>query len=97
MLKDIKYICVHIISTTVCPGAYKNTHICVSYSLEYLKYLNKYALTTNISECVKYVDTFACHNYLHNIVVLCISVSARWEQICRAKLSYANSSDTQMY
>ena len=65
MLKDIKYICVHIISTTVCPGAYKNTHICVSYSLEYLKYLNKYALTTNISECVIHLrKTFAFNAYL---------------------------------
>ena len=29
-------------------GGYKNTHICVSYSLGYLKHLNKYALTTNV-------------------------------------------------
>ena len=72
-------------------------HTCVSYSLGYLKYLNKYALTTNVSECVKYVNKFACQNDLHNIVVLCISVFDRWEQICRAKLSYTNSSDTQMY
>jgi hypothetical protein len=46
-------------------GGYKNTYICVSYSLGYLKYLNKYALTTNVSKCVKYVNTFACQNYLH--------------------------------
>jgi len=46
---------------------------------------------------VKYVNTFACQNYLHNIVVLCISISDRWEQICRAKLSYANSSDIDIF
>ena len=80
-----------------CDGGYKNTHICVSYSLGYLKYLNKYALTTNVPKCVKYVNKFACQNYLHNIVVLCISISGRCEQICRAKLSYTNSSDMQMY
>ena len=42
----------------------KNTHICISYSLVYLKYLNKCVLTTNVSAYVKYVNTFACQNYL---------------------------------
>ena len=28
---------------------------------------------------------------------LSVSISGRWEQICRAKLSYTNSSDMQMY
>src|ERR1700734_493649 len=51
----------------------------VSYSLGYLKYLNKYALTTNIFAYVKYVNTFVCQNYLHKIVVLCISISGRWK------------------
>ena len=69
----------------------------VSYSLGYLKYLNKYALTTNIFAYVKYVNTFVCQNYLHKIVVLCISISSRWKWICRTKLSYKNSSDMQMY
>jgi hypothetical protein len=51
-------------------------HICISYPLEYLKYLNKYPLTTNVSTYVKYVNTFACQNYLRKIVVLHISESA---------------------
>src|SRR5882762_10443486 len=58
-------------------------HLFISYSLAYLKYLNKYALTANVSiyhvAYVKYVNTFACQNYLHKIVVLCISVFGRWE------------------
>ena len=78
---------------------YSNTyvHICISYPLAYLKYLNKYALTTNVSMYVKYVNTFPCQNYLHKIVVLHIAVSGRQSRICRAKLSYVNSPDTQMY
>jgi len=70
---------------------------CISYSLAYLKYLNKYVLTTNVSTYVQYVNTFACRNYLCKIVLLCIFVSACQKQICRAQLSYINSSDTQMY
>jgi sterol desaturase/sphingolipid hydroxylase (fatty acid hydroxylase superfamily) len=46
-------------------------------SFSIFKILNKYALTTNISAYVKYANTFACQNYLHKIVVLCISVSGR--------------------
>ena len=34
------------------------------YPLAYLKYLNKYALTGNVSTYVKYVNTFVCQNYL---------------------------------
>jgi len=45
----------------------------VSYSLAYLKYLNKYALTTKVST---YVNTFVCQNYLCKIVLLCIFVPA---------------------
>jgi hypothetical protein len=45
----------------------------MSYPLAYLKYLNKYALTANVSAYVKYVNTYACQNYLRKIVVLCIS------------------------
>src|SRR6266481_5472710 len=52
-------------------------HICISYSLAYLKYLNKYVLTTNVSAYVKYVNTFACQNYLCKIVVLYISIFER--------------------
>jgi membrane associated rhomboid family serine protease len=74
-----------------------HTYICISYSLAYLKYLNKYVLIANVSTYVKYVNTFACQNYLPKIVVLRISVYGRWTQICREKLSYVNSSDTQMY
>jgi len=48
-----------------------------SYPLAYLKYLNKYALTTNVSAYVKYVNTFACQNYLCKIVALCISTILR--------------------
>jgi len=48
-----------------------NTYICISYSLAYLKYLNKYALTANVSAYVKYVNTFACRNYLRKIVPAC--------------------------
>ena len=33
------------------------------------------ALTTNVSTYVKYVNTYACQNYLCKIVVLCISNS----------------------
>jgi len=52
-------------------------HICISYPLTYLKYLNKYALTTNVSAYVKYANTFACQNYLRKIVVLHISIFGR--------------------
>ena len=54
-------------------------------------------LTANLSTYVKYVNTFACQNYLHKIVLLCIFMSACHKQICGAQLSYVNSSDTQMY
>jgi hypothetical protein len=40
------------------------------YPLAYLKYLNKYTWTTNVSTYVKYVNTFACQNYLCKIVVI---------------------------
>ena len=52
-------------------------------------------MTANVSTNVKYVNTFACQNYLCKIVVLRISDSARQKRICRAQLSYVNSSDTQ--
>jgi hypothetical protein len=68
--------------------------ICISYSLAYLKYLNKYVLAADVSACVKYADAFMCQNYFRKIDVLRISVSG---QRNRAKLSYINSSDTQMY
>ena len=63
-------------STADCSG-YK-IHTYVSYSLAYLKYLNKYALTTNVSA---YVNTFVCQNYLCKIVLLCIFVPAcqKWK------------------
>jgi len=64
--------------------------------LAYLKYLNKYALTANVSAYVKYANTFACQNYLRKIVVLYISNSACQKWICGAQL-YVNSSGTQMY
>jgi vesicle coat complex subunit len=63
----------------------------------YLKYLNEYVLTTNVSAYVKYVNTFACQNYFHKIVLLCIFMSTCHKQICRAQVSYVNSFDTQMY
>jgi hypothetical protein len=50
-------------------------------------------LTANISAYVKYVNTFACQNYLRKIVVLCISESACQKRICGAQLSHVNSSD----
>ena len=53
-------------------------------------------MTANVSTYVKYVNTFVCQNYLHKIVVLCISISGRQERICGAKLSYVNSSDTNV-
>ena len=59
--------------------------------------MHTYVLTANVSTYVKYVYTFVCQNYLHKIVLLCIFVSACHKQICRAQLSYVNSSDTQMY
>jgi hypothetical protein len=31
---------------------------CISYSLAYLKYLNKYPLTANVSTYVEYANTF---------------------------------------
>ena len=52
-------------------------------------------LTTGLSSF--WLCTFACQNYLCKIVVLCISISGRWEQICGEELSYVNSSDMQMY
>jgi len=58
------------------------------YPLAYLKYLNKYALTGNVSTYVKYVNTFAGQNYLCRIIVLRISDSACQEWICGAQLSY---------
>ena len=76
-------------STADCSG-YK-IHTYVSYSLAYLKYLNKYALTTNVSA---YVNTFVCQNYLCKIVLLCLSISTCQKRICGAQLSYVNM---QMY
>jgi len=58
-------------------GGYKMQHICISYSLAYLKYLNKYVLTADVSAYVKYANTFVCQNYLHKIVVLHISIYGR--------------------
>src|SRR6266481_5105357 len=49
-------------------------YTCISYSLGYLKYLNKYALTANVSAYVKYVNTFACQNYLCKIDLLRIFI-----------------------
>ena len=73
-------------------GGYK-MHTYVSYSL----YLKKYLLTANVSAYVEYVNTFVCQNYACKIVVLHISIHGRQKRICRAKLSYVNSSDMQMY
>jgi hypothetical protein len=56
----------------------------------------KYVLTTNVSACVKYVNTFACATYLHKIDVLCISISGRQTWIHGAQLSYVNISDTNV-
>jgi hypothetical protein len=69
----------------------------MSYPLTYLKYLNKYALPTDVSTYVKYANTFECQNYLCKIVTLCISDSTCQKQICGAQLSYINSSDMQMH
>ena len=77
-------------------GGY-NMYIFVRYPLAYLKYLNKYVLTANVSTNVKYVNTYACQYYLHKIVVLHISIYSRQSQICRAQLSYLNSFDMHMY
>jgi hypothetical protein len=60
----------------LCITADSGTLRCISYSSAYLKYLNKYVLTANLSAYVKYVNTFACQIYLHKIVLLCIFVSA---------------------
>src|ERR1700689_2579341 len=77
-------------------GGY-NMHTYVSYPLAYLKYLNKYALTVNVSTYVTYANTFVCQNYLRKIVVLYISNFACQKWICGAQLFYINSSGTQMY
>jgi hypothetical protein len=53
-------------------------------------------LTANVSAYVKYVNTFACQNYLRKIDLLRIFVPACQKWICRAQLSYVNSSDMQM-
>ena len=82
-----------IYTVSIKSGLRKVTH----YPLAYLEYLNKYALTANVSAYVKYVNTYACQNYLRKIVVLRISVSGRWSRICRAQLSYINSFDMHMY
>jgi hypothetical protein len=58
-----------------------------------IKYFNKYALTTNVSAYVKYVNTFVCQNYLRKIVLLYIFVPTCQKWICRAQLYYVNSSD----
>jgi hypothetical protein len=79
------------------PGSLLDRKPCISYSSAYIKYLNKYALTTNVSAYVTYVNTFACQNYLCKIVVLCISFSHSRKWICGVKIPYPNSSDTQMY
>ena len=63
----------------------------------YVSYSKKYLLTANVSAYVEYVNTFVCQNYLCKIVVLHISIHGRQKRICRAKLSYVNSSDMQMY
>ena len=47
-------------------------------------------MLTNVSAYVKFVNTFACQNYLRKIVVLCISDTARQKRICGAQLSYVN-------
>ena len=78
-------------------GGYKMHTYVLAILPAYLKYLNEYVLTTNLSTYVKYVNTLACQNYFHKIVLLCIFMSACHKQICGAQLSYVNSSDTQMY
>ena len=50
-----------------------------------------------ISAHVKYVNSFACQNYLRKIVVLCVSDSACQKRICGAQLSYVSSFDMHMY
>ena len=62
-----------------------NVYICISYSLAYLKYL------------FKYVNTYACQNYLHKIVVIRIFVSGWRSWICRAQLSSINSFDIDIF
>ena len=59
--------------------------------------IHTYVLTANVSTYVTYVNTFVCQKYLHKIVALRVSISGRQKQICRAKISCLNSSDTQMY
>ena len=59
-------------------------------------------LTANLSVYVRYVNTFACQNYLHKIVLLCIFVSACHKRICGAqcKESYpfqAKPNNTSVY
>jgi hypothetical protein len=44
------------------------THTCISYSLASLKYLNKYALTTNVSAYVKYVNTTGWVQYQDQLI-----------------------------
>ena len=53
-----RHLCISLKVNIADRGGYK-IHICISYSLAYLKHLNKYALTTNVSAYVKYVNTFA--------------------------------------
>ena len=50
-------------------------------------------MTANVSAHVKYVNSYACQNYLRKIAVLCISDSTCQTQICGAQLSY----DMHMY
>ena len=71
-------------------------HICISYPAAYLKYLDKYILSANVSAYVKIFNTYVCRNYSRKIVVLRISVSGRQSWIYRAQLSYVNSFDTQI-
>ena len=42
--------------------------MCISYSLAYLKYLNKYVLTTNVSAYVKYVNTLCVRAIYRNFI-----------------------------
>jgi hypothetical protein len=60
----------------------ENVHICISYALAYLKYLNKYSFTAYVTANVKYVNPFVCMTYLHKIVVFRILDSAHRKRIC---------------
>jgi hypothetical protein len=70
-------------------------HICISYLLAHLKYLNKYVLTAHVSSYVKYVNTFVCQKYLCKIVVphICVHLPGMDMQ---SHLSYINMSHTNV-